>query len=178
MEASIRTSFKMHGGSIMGAVVFSILKVIFDNKRWAVIVLLLVYAFFQTWQVNYLAGQNQKLKNEHKEAISKLTEDHVLQTKKKDQKHSEDINEIVDRYRQNEHELVKSLSDLSLQLEQYKQSQQVKKEVVIREIEKITVDPVYVNQCFSLDGLQLINSLGSGNKNGGSDQASANTTKP
>lgn len=49
---------------------YTCLKWIFENKRWALIIILLICCLFQSCQVNKLAGQVKDLKQQHADYIT------------------------------------------------------------------------------------------------------------
>ncbi|HAV6249946.1 hypothetical protein KTH23_08455 [Acinetobacter baumannii] len=115
---------------------------IWDNKRWTLIIILLIYAFFQTWQSNSLASDlnsaeiacEAKVQQEVAKAI-KPYKDAEEAAKDKAQKASEDY-------------------------EQTKETERVKTETITRTVQKIVDRPIYINTCLDDDGVRLINEAG------------------
>lgn len=115
---------------------------IWNNKRWSLIIILLIYAFFQTWQSNSLASDlnnaeiacEAKVQKEVTKAI-KPYKDAKIKAQEQAQKASEDY-------------------------EQSKETERVKTETITRTVQKIVERPIYINTCLDDDGVRLINEAG------------------
>ena len=88
---------------------------IWNNKRWTLIIVLLIYGFFQTWQSNSLAGDLSKAKADCKTKVQQEVDKTVKPyqdaiTKAKEQKA---ITEKVwsDKYSEVEQNAIKKIQD-------------------------------------------------------------------
>ena len=115
------------------------LLLIWNNKRWSIIIVLLLYAFFQTWQSNNLAGD---LANSKTECLAKV-EKEVVKAKKP--------------YLDAEAAAKKKANEVSEQYEVTKNEERIKTEVITRTVEKIIDRPIYLNRCFDDDGVSAVN---------------------
>ncbi|MFU9047391.1 hypothetical protein ACNAUY_13485 [Acinetobacter tibetensis] len=119
-----------------------ILYLVLNNKRWTLIIVLLIYSLFQTWQSNSLASDlnnaeiacESKVEKEVAEAVKPYKEADEI-AKDKAQKASEDY-------------------------EQTKETERVKTETITRTVQKIVERPIYINTCLDDDGVRLINEAG------------------
>ncbi len=116
-----------------------ILMWIWKNKRWSLIILLLCYALFQTWQSNSLSGD---LANAKTECAAKV-EKEVTKAKKP----------FLDAQ---EKAKVKA-EEVSQQYESTKAEDRIKTEVITRTVQKIVERPIYLNTCFDDDGVSAVN---------------------
>lgn len=114
-----------------------ILYLILNNKRWALIVILLFLLICQLIYTNSLAG---KLKEADSKCIAKIKEIEQKSLKALAAKQDQ-INKVSSDY------------------EAEKSKQRVKVETVTREVQKIIDRPVYQQHCFDDDGVSAINSL-------------------
>lgn len=119
-----------------------ILYLILNNKRWTLIIILLLFSFWKTWQTNDYAGEiaradlacKAKIENEVAKAVKPYKEAEEA-AKDKAQKASEDY-------------------------EQTKEAERVKTETITRTVQKIVDRPIYINTCLDDDGVRLINEAG------------------
>ena len=128
----------MHGGELM-----PFLLLLWNNKRWSLIIVLLIYAFFQTWQSNRLTGDLAKSKTECQNKIDKA----VTSAKKP--------------YLDAEAAAKKKANEVSEQYEVTKNEERIKTEVITRTVEKIVDRPIYLNVCFDADGVSAVNQAAS-----------------
>lgn len=119
------------------------LLLIWNNKRWSLIVALLIYAFFQTWQSNRLTSDLAKSKAE---CLAKV-EKEVAKAKKP--------------YLDAEAAAKKKANEVSEQYEVTKNEERIKTEVITRTVEKIVDRPIYLNVCFDADGVSAVNQAAS-----------------
>lgn len=118
-----------------------ILAIILNNKRWTMIIILLLYSVWQTAQVNSLGGDIKKLKVECQDKVKT------------------EVAKAVKPYEQAIAKAQDKANQASADYEQLKSEQLVKNEVVIKEVQKIIDRPVYRNTCIDDDGLRQLNSL-------------------
>ena len=118
-----------------------LLLLIWNNKRWTLIIVLQIYAMFQTWQSNSLAGDLNKAKADCKTKVQQEVDKAVKPYKDAEQKAQERAQKAGEDY------------------EQTKETERVKTETITREVEKIIDRSVYQQQCFDDDGVSAINSL-------------------
>lgn len=119
------------------------LLLIWNNKRWSLIVVLLIYSFFQTWQLNRLTGDLAKSKTECQIKIDKA----VTSAKKP--------------YLDAEAAAKKKANEVSEQYEVDKNEERIKTEVITRTVERIIDRPIYLNRCFDDDGVSAVNQAAS-----------------
>lgn len=119
------------------------LLLIWNNKRWSLIVVLLTYSLFQTWQSNNLTGDLAKSKTECQNKIDKA----VTSAKKP--------------YLDAEAAAKKKANEVSEQYEVTKNEERIKTEVITRTVEKIVDRPIYLNVCFDADGVSAVNQAAS-----------------
>ncbi|MHA3117233.1 hypothetical protein E0H86_07055 [Acinetobacter sp. ANC 4635] len=114
---------------------------VLSNKRWALIIVLVIYGAFQTWQSNSLAN---KLNSADAKCAVKVN-------KAKDE---------LKQYKADQKEAIETANDkanqASADYEQLKATQQVKIQTVRDTVQKIVERPVYRNVCFDNDGLQQL----------------------
>ena len=113
------------------------LLIIWNNKRWALIIVLLLCLFFQTWQVNSLGGylRNAEI------ACNGRVEEALKPYKDAEKKSQEKANEVSEEY------------------EETREAERVRTEYITRDVQKIVERPIYINNCFDADGVSAINSL-------------------
>lgn len=115
---------------------------IWNNKRWTLILLLLIYGFFQTWQSNSLAGDLSKAKADCKIKVQK------------------EVDKAVKPYKDAEQEAQEQAQKAGEDYEQTKETERVKTETITREVQKIIERPVYLNNCFDDAGVSAVNAAG------------------
>ncbi len=116
-----------------------LLLLIWNNKRWSLIVVLFFVIACQLFQANRLAGDLRKAETACQDKINKKLKPY-LDAEKKAQ---ELANVAGEEY------------------EESKEVERVKTEVITREVQKIVERPVYINtSCFDDDGVRLINEAG------------------
>ena len=109
---------------------------IWNNKRWTLIIVLLIYGFFQTWQSNSLAGDLNKAKADCKTKVQ------------------QEVDKAVKPYKDAEQEAQERAQKAGEDYEQTKETERVKTETITREVQKIIDRPVYSNVCIDDYGLQ------------------------
>lgn len=114
------------------------LLIVWSNKRWTLIIVLLLCLFFQTWQVNSLAGD---LRNAEI-ACNGRVEEALKPYKDAEKKSQEKANEVSEEY------------------EETREVERSKSETIIREVQTLKERPVYINTCIDDDGVRLINEAG------------------
>lgn len=116
------------------------LLLIWNNKRWSLIVVLCIVIVCQLFHANRLAGDLRKAETTCQDKINKKLKPY-LDAEKAAQ---ELANKAGEEY------------------EESKEVERVKTEVITREVQKIVERPVYINtNCFDDDGVRLINEAGS-----------------
>lgn len=116
-----------------------LLMLIWNNKRWSLIVVLCIVILCQLFQANRLAGDLRKAET-------------TCQDK---------INKKLKPYLDAEKEAQKLANKAGEQYEESKEVERVKTEVITREVQKIVERPVYIHtSCFDDDGVRLINEAG------------------
>ena len=118
-----------------------LLLLIWNNKRWTLIIVLLIYAVFQTWQSNSLTGDLKKAKADCKTKVQ------------------QEVDKAVKPYKDAEQEAQERAQKAGEDYEQTKETERVKTETITREVQKIIERPVYQQHCFDDSGLQQLNSL-------------------
>lgn len=112
------------------------LLLIWNNKRWSLIVVLCIVILCQLFQANRLAGDLRKAET-------------TCQDK---------INKKLKPYLDAEKEAQKLANKAGEEYEESKEVERVKTEVITREVQKIVERPVYIHtNCFDDDGVRLIN---------------------
>lgn len=125
----------------------SFLLLIWNNKRWTLIIVLLIYAVFQTWQSNSLAGDLNKAKANCKTKVQK------------------EVDKAVKPYKDAEQEAQERAQKAGEQYEESKEVERVKTETITREVQKIVERPVYIHtNCFDDDGVSAVNTAGNTGK--------------
>ena len=119
-----------------------LLLLIWNNKRWTLILVLLIYALFQTWQSNSLAGDLNKAEADCKTKVQ------------------QEIDKAVKPYKDAELEAQERAQKAGEDYEQTKETERVKTETITREVQKIIERPVYLNTCFDAAGVSAVNAAG------------------
>lgn len=119
-----------------------LLLLIWNNKRWTLIIVLLIYGFFQTWQSNSLAGDLNKAKADCKTKVQ------------------QDVDKAVKPYKDAEQEAQERAQKAGEDYEQTKETERVKTETITREVQKIIERPIYLNSCFDDVGVSAVNTAG------------------
>lgn len=114
------------------------LLLIWNNKRWSLIVVLCIVILCQLFQANRLAGDLLKAET-------------TCQDK---------INKKLKPYLDAEKEAQKLANKAGEEYEESKEVERVKTETITREVQKIVERPVYINTCLDDDGVRLINEAG------------------
>ena len=112
-----------------------LLLLIWNNKRWTLIIVLLLCLFFQTWQVNSLAGD---LRNAEI-AWDGRVEEALKPYKDAEKKSQEKANEVSEEY------------------ETTREAERVRTETITHNVQKIVERPIYINNCFDTDGVSAVN---------------------
>lgn len=115
-----------------------LLSLIWNNKRWSLIVVLCIVIVCQLFQANRLAGDLRKAEVKCQDKINKKLKPY-LDAEKKAQ---ELANKAGEQY------------------EEAKEVERVKTEVITREVQTVKERPVYINTCLDDDGVRLINEAG------------------
>lgn len=119
------------------------LLLIWNNKRWSLIVVLCIVIVCQLFQANRLAGDLGKAETACQDKINKKLKPY-LDAEKKAQ---ELANVAGEEY------------------EESKEVERVKTEVITREVQKIVERPVYIHtNCFDDDGVSAVNAAGNSSK--------------
>lgn len=119
-----------------------ILYLILNNKRWTLIIVLLIYSLFQTWQSNSLASD---LNNAEIACEAKV---------------QKEVTKAIKPYKDAEVEAQEQAQKASEDYEQSKETERVKTETITRTVQKIVERPIYINTCLDDDGVRLINEAG------------------
>lgn len=123
------------------------LLLIWNNKRWTLILVLLIYGFFQTWQSNSLAGDLSKAKADCKTKVQ------------------QEVDKAVKPYKDAEQEAQKLANKAGEEYEESKEVERVKTETITREVQKIVERPIYIHtNCFDDDGVSAVNAAGNSSK--------------
>ena len=115
-----------------------LLLLIWNNKRWSLIVMLCIVIFCQLFQANRLAGDLRKA----------------------DVKCQDKINKKLKPYLDAEKKAQELANKAGEQYEESKEVERVKTEVITREVQTIKDRPIYINTCLDDDGVRLINEAG------------------
>ena len=115
-----------------------LLSLIWNSKRWSLIVVLCIVILCQLFQANRLAGDLRKAETTCQDKINKKLKPY-LDAEKKAQ---ELANKAGEDY------------------EQTKEAERVKTETITREVQKIIERPVYLNNCFDDAGVSAVNAAG------------------
>lgn len=117
-----------------------LLMLIWNNKRWFLIVVLCIVILCQLFQANRLAGDLRKAETTCQDKINKKLKPYLDAEKEAQEK----ANQAGEQY------------------EESKEVERVKTETITREVQKIVERPVYIHtNCFDDDGVRLINEAGS-----------------
>lgn len=119
-----------------------ILLLIWNNKRWTLIIVLLIYGFLQTWQSNSLAGDLSKAKADCKIKVQ------------------QEVDKAMKPYKDAEQEAQERAQKAGEDYEQTKETERVKTETITREVQKIIERPIYLNNCFDDAGVSAVNAAG------------------
>ncbi|ENW15641.1 hypothetical protein L313_2823 [Acinetobacter haemolyticus CIP 64.3 = MTCC 9819] len=120
-----------------------ILLLIWNNKRWSLIVVLCIVILCQLFQANRLAGDLRKTDVKCQNKINKKLKSY-LDAEKKAQ---ELANKAGEEY------------------EESKEVERVKTETITREVQKIVERPIYIHtNCFDDDGVSAVNAAGNTGK--------------
>ena len=119
-----------------------LLLLIWNNKRWTLILVLLIYGFFQTWQSNSLAGDLSKAKADCKTMVQ------------------QEVDKAIKPYKDAEQEAQERAQKAGEDYEQTKETERVKTETITREVQKIIERPIYINTCFDDAGVSAVNTAG------------------
>jgi chromosome condensin MukBEF ATPase and DNA-binding subunit MukB len=120
---------------------------IWNNKRWTLIIVLLIYGFFQTWQSNSLTGDLNKANADCKTKVQ------------------QEVDKAVKPYLDAEKKAQELANKAGEQYEESKEVERVKTETITREVQKIVERPVYINtNCFDDDGVSAVNAAGNTSK--------------
>ena len=115
------------------------LSLIWNNKRWSLIVVLCIVIVCQLFQANRLAGDLRKAETTCQDKIKK------------------ELNPYIDAEKKAQ-ELANVAGE---QYEESKEVERVKTEVITREVQKIVERPVYIHtNCFDDDGVSAANAAG------------------
>lgn len=116
-----------------------LLLLIWNNKRWSLIVVLCIVIVCQLFQANRLAGDLRKAETTCQDKINKKLQPYIDAEKKA----QELANKAGEEY------------------EESKEVERVKTETITREVQKIVERPVYINtNCFDGDGVSAVNAAG------------------
>lgn len=111
------------------------LLLIWGNKRWTLIIVLIIFILLQLAQVNKLSGDLARAKDECQNKIEKATQPY----KEAAAAAQAEANKVSQSY------------------EETKQAERVRTETIIKEVEKIVERPIYRNVCLDDLGLSAIN---------------------
>ena len=115
------------------------LLLIWNNKRWSLIVVLCIVIVCQLFQANRLAGDLRKAETTCQDKINKKLKPYIDAEKKA----QELANVAGEEY------------------EESKEVERVKTETITREVQKIVERPVYIHtNCFDDDGVSAVNTAG------------------
>ncbi|MGS0705248.1 hypothetical protein ACVBEE_01610 [Acinetobacter sp. ANC 3781] len=126
------------------------LLIIWNNKRWTLIIVLLLCLFFQTWQVNSLGGDLRDAEIACDGRVAKALKPYIDAEKAAQEK----SNEVSEQY------------------EETREAERVRTEYITHTVQKIVEHPIYINNCFDTDGVSAVNSLIAG------DSSKPNSTMP
>ena len=119
-----------------------ILYLILNNKRWTLIVILLLFSLWKTWQTNDYAGEIMKADLACKAKVE------------------QEVAKAVKPYKEAEEAAKDKAQKASEDYEQTKETERIKTETITRTVQKIVDRPVYINTCLDDDGVRLINEAG------------------
>ena len=124
-----------------------ILYLILNNKRWTLIVILLLFSLWKTWQTNDYAGEIMKADLACKAKVE------------------QEVAKAVKPYKEAEEAAKEQAQKASEDYEQTKETERVKTETITRTVQKIVERPIYINtNCFDDDGVRLANEAGNTSK--------------
>ena len=106
------------------------------------IVILLLFSLWKTWQTNDYAGEIMKADLACKAKVEK------------------EVAKAVKPYKEAEEAAKDKAQKASEDYEQTKEAERVKTETITRTVQKIVDRPVYINTCLDDDGVRLINEAG------------------
>lgn len=115
---------------------------IWNNKRWTLIIVLLIYAVFQTWQSNSLAGDLSEAKADCKTKVQ------------------QEVDKAIKPYKDVEQAVQVRAQKVGDDYEQTKETERVKTETITREVQKIIERPIYLNTCLDDAGVSAVNTAG------------------
>lgn len=116
-----------------------LLSLIWNNKRWSLIVVLCIVIVCQLFQANRLAGDLRKAETTCQD----------------------EINKKLKPYLDAEREAQELANKAGAEYEESKEVERVKTEVITREVQKIIERPVYIHtNCFDDDGVSAVNAAG------------------
>lgn len=107
------------------------------NKRISLIIALFLCLLFSLGYANHLKGELLKADQKQAEAVEKA------------------VKPYIDAAKTQQDELNKASQDY----EATKNEERIRTEIVTREVQKIIDRPVYLNECFDVDGVSAINRL-------------------
>ena len=119
-----------------------ILYLILNNKRWTLIIILLLFSLWKTWQTNDYAGELMKADLACKAKVEK------------------EVAKAVKPYKEAEEAAKDKAQKASEDYEQSKETERVKTETITRTVQKIVERPIYINTCLDDDGVRLVNEAG------------------
>lgn len=119
-----------------------ILYLILNNKRWTLIVILLLFSLWKTWQTNDYAGEIMKADLACKAKVE------------------QEVAKAVKPYKEAEEAAKDKAQKASEDYEQTKETERVKTETITRTVQKVVERPIYINTCLDDDGVRLINEAG------------------
>ena len=119
-----------------------ILYLILNNKRWTLIVILLLFSLWKTWQTNDYAGEIMKADLACKAKVE------------------QEVAKAVKPYKEAEEAAKDKAQKASEDYEQTKEAERVKTETITRTVQKVVERPIYINTCLDDDGVRLINEAG------------------
>lgn len=114
------------------------LMLIWNNKRWSLIVVLCIVIFCLLFQANNLAGDIRKADTKCDQRVAKKLKPY-LDAEKLAQ---ENANKAGEGY------------------EESQEVERVKTETITREVQKIIERPIYITNCFDDDGVSAVNQAG------------------
>ena len=119
-----------------------ILYLILNNKRWTLIVILLLFSLWKTWQTNDYAGEIMKADLACKAKVE------------------QEVAKAVKPYKEAEEAAKDKAQKASEDYEQTKETERIKTETITRTVQKVVERPIYINTCLDDDGVRLINEAG------------------
>ncbi|WOE40655.1 hypothetical protein [Acinetobacter chinensis] len=119
-----------------------LLSLIFNNKRWSLIIVLLIFSLWKTWQTNDYAGQLLKAEVNCKTKVEK------------------EVGKALKPYLEAEEQAQKNAHKAGEKYEEDRENERVKTETIYKTSLKVIERPVYINTCFDDDGVRLVNEAG------------------